>query len=84
MLPLIQAALTSLRERNGAIVLINPGAIANEDGDDSPTKLSAASVGKGVRRVPDAPADTAIGEIKLRPARPAGPAVTGLDRLRAV
>jgi NAD(P)-dependent dehydrogenase (short-subunit alcohol dehydrogenase family) len=81
MLPLIRAALPSLRERNGAIVLMGSHASRGRAPGGAPERRAD---GKGVRWVPDAPADTAIGEIELQPARLAAPAFTGLDRLRAV
>ncbi|MGW0202612.1 SDR family oxidoreductase [Nonomuraea sp. NPDC003201] len=80
------AEVLLLEERPNGVrtTLINPGAIANEIGDDSPFKLSTSSVAQAVRWVVEAPADTAIGEIELRPAHLPAMAVTGLNRLQAV
>ncbi|MFF8591630.1 SDR family oxidoreductase [Streptomyces sp. NPDC015220] len=65
--------------------LVSPGAIANLPGDDSPLKMAVSSVAETVRWVLEAPEDTAVGEIELRPARITDcPALHGLDRLQAV
>jgi 3-oxoacyl-[acyl-carrier protein] reductase len=80
------AEVLLLEERPNGVrtTLMNPGAIANHSGDESPLKMSPASIGQAVRWVLEAPADTAIGEVELRPARLPSMPVTGLDRLQAV
>ncbi|WP_256092081.1 SDR family oxidoreductase [Micromonospora haikouensis] len=64
--------------------LVSPGAIANEDGDRSPMKMSTVSVAKVVRDLVLNPSDVAVGEIELRPASLGPPVVAGLDRLQSV
>ena len=81
---LAEVLLLEERPHGVRTTLINPGAIANRDNDNSPVKLSATSVGRIVRWVLDTPADTAVGEIELRPARLPTMPVTGFARLRAV
>jgi NADP-dependent 3-hydroxy acid dehydrogenase YdfG len=80
------AEVLLLEERPNGVrtTLMNPGAIANHADDESPLKMSTTSVGRAVRWVLEAPQDTAIGEIELRPARLPSMPVTGLDRLQAV
>ncbi|MEU3899431.1 SDR family NAD(P)-dependent oxidoreductase [Streptomyces sp. NPDC045251] len=76
-----------LEERHNAVgtTLISPGAIANLPGDASPLKMATSSVAQAVRWVLEAPGDTVVGEVELRPARlPDDVPVTGLDRLQAV
>jgi 3-oxoacyl-[acyl-carrier protein] reductase len=63
--------------------LVNPGAIANELGDDSPLKMSTASVAEVVAWVLTAPADLTVGEVETRPSRLEAP-IIGIDRLQAV
>jgi NAD(P)-dependent dehydrogenase (short-subunit alcohol dehydrogenase family) len=64
--------------------LVSPGAIANEDGDRSPMKMTTGSVAKVVRDLVLNPYDVAVGEIELRPALLGPPVVAGLDRLQSV
>ncbi|WP_051833415.1 SDR family oxidoreductase [Streptomyces sp. NRRL S-646] len=65
--------------------LVSPGAIANLPGDDSPLKMAVSSVAEAVHWVLEAPEDTVVGEIELRPARLTDrPAMHGLDRLQSV
>ncbi|MFJ1649786.1 SDR family NAD(P)-dependent oxidoreductase [Streptomyces sp. NPDC088258] len=64
--------------------LVSPGAIANEDGDTSPLKITTGSVARVVRDLITNPSDIAVAEIELRPAALGPPAVTGLDRLQSV
>jgi NAD(P)-dependent dehydrogenase (short-subunit alcohol dehydrogenase family) len=64
--------------------LVSPGAIANEDGDESPLKMTTASVARVVRDLILNPSDVAVGEIELRPALLGPPVVAGLDRLQSV
>ncbi|MEE1930149.1 SDR family NAD(P)-dependent oxidoreductase [Streptomyces sp. TRM 70351] len=81
------AEVLLLEERGHGVrtSLLSPGAVASLDGDESVYKLSTESVARTVRWVLDAPEDTAVGEIELRPARlPPEVPVTGLDRLQAV
>lgn len=80
------AEVLLLEERPNGVrtTLVSPGAIANEAGDDSPHKLSVGSVGEAVRWVLEAPDDSVVGELEIRPARLPSPSVTGLDRLLAV
>lgn len=76
-----------LEERRNGVgtTLVSPGAIANLPEDTSPLKMATASVAKAVRWVLEAPGDTVVGEVELRPARlPDEVPVTGLDRLQAV
>lgn len=82
---LAEVLLLEERPHGVCTTLLSPGAIANLPGDDSPTKLATSSVARAVRWTLEAPDDTAVGELELRPARlPARPAVSGLDRLQAV
>ena len=61
------------------------GAIANRAGDLSATKMAPESVGRLIRiLVDDCPADIAIGELEIRPARLDPPAVSGIARLQRV
>ncbi|MFJ4624504.1 SDR family oxidoreductase [Streptomyces sp. NPDC088812] len=76
-----------LEERHHGVgtTLVSPGAIANLPGDTSPLKMATSSVAATVRWVLEAPGDTVVGEVELRPARlPEEVPVTGLDRLQAV
>lgn len=73
-----------LEERNHGVraCLLAPGAIANLDGDDAPTKISPESVGRCVASiVADWPTDLVVGELEFRPALLPEPPVTGIDRL---
>jgi 3-oxoacyl-[acyl-carrier protein] reductase len=81
---LTEVLLLEERPHGVRTTLISPGAIANETGDESPYKLSVESVGETVRWVLEAPEDSVIGEIELRPARMPAVPVTGLDRLLVV
>lgn len=81
------AEVLLLEERRNGVktTLVSPGAIANLPGDTSPLKMTTSSVAKTVRWVLEAPGDTVVGEVELRPARlPDRVPVTGLDRLQAV
>ncbi|KUO09457.1 hypothetical protein AQJ58_24835 [Streptomyces sp. DSM 15324] len=82
---LAEVLLLEERVHGVCTTLLSPGAIANLPGDDSPTKMATSSVAQAVRWALEAPDDTVVGELELRPARlPARPAVSGLDRLQAV
>ncbi|GGY04817.1 SDR family NAD(P)-dependent oxidoreductase [Streptomyces djakartensis] len=82
---LAEVLLLEERVHGVCTTLISPGAIANLPGDDSPMKMATSSVAQAVRWALEAPDDTVVGELELRPARiPARPAVSGLDRLQAV
>ncbi|WP_406334265.1 SDR family oxidoreductase [Streptomyces sp. NBC_00203] len=82
---LAEVLLLEEREHGVVTTLVSPGAIANLPGDSSEFKMSTESVGSTVRWLLEAPADLAVGEIELRPARlPGSLPVTGLDRLQAV
>lgn len=82
---LAEVLLLEERVHGVRTTLLSPGAIANLPGDDSPTKMATSSVAQAVRWTLEAPDDTVVGELELRPARlPARPAVSGLDRLQAV
>ncbi|MFC7258013.1 SDR family oxidoreductase [Streptomyces lutosisoli] len=82
---LAEVLLLEEREHGVVTTLVSPGAIANLPGDSSEFKMSRESVGSTVRWLLEAPADLAVGEIELRPARlPGSLPVTGLDRLQAV
>ncbi|KOV67889.1 SDR family NAD(P)-dependent oxidoreductase [Streptomyces sp. MMG1121] len=81
------AEVLLLEERRNGVctTLVSPGAIANLPDDTSPLKMATASVAKAVLWVLQAPGDTVVGEVELRPARlPDQAPVTGLDRLQAV
>ncbi|MGA8117021.1 MAG: SDR family NAD(P)-dependent oxidoreductase [Actinocatenispora sp.] len=76
-----------LEERRNGVraCLVSPGAIANLDGDASPHKITAESVGWCVGSLVDAlPSDMVVGEIEIRPANPPRPPVTGIARLMHV
>lgn len=64
--------------------LVNPGAIANEDGDTSSLKMTTRSVARVVRELITNPPDLAVAEIELRPAALGPAVVSGLDRLQSV
>jgi 3-oxoacyl-[acyl-carrier protein] reductase len=73
-----------LEERNNGVraCLVSPGAIANLEGDESPTKISVESVGRCVANIVTAwPTDLVVGELEIRPASLPAAAVTGIDRL---
>ncbi|MET8563566.1 SDR family NAD(P)-dependent oxidoreductase [Streptomyces flaveolus] len=79
---LVETLLLEERENGVRACLISPGAISNLDGDDSPHKMSRASVGDCVATVIDTwPRDLVVGELEIRPARLPRPPVTGIDRL---
>lgn len=76
-----------LEERGSGVraVLVSAGAIANRDGDCSPLKMSVQSVGRFVAGlVTQTPADIAVGEVEIRPARLDPPLVSGIGRLQRV
>jgi len=82
---LAEVLLLEERAHGVCTTLVSPGAIANLPGDDSPLKMATSSVAEAVRWVLEAPQDTVVGEIELRPARLTGsPPVYGLHRLQAV
>ncbi len=82
---LVETLLLEERAHGVAATLVSPGAIANEDGDMDPTKMSTASVARHVGHlVQDRCADLVIGEIEIRPSRLPPPPVDGLARLRHV
>ncbi|GAA5613720.1 SDR family NAD(P)-dependent oxidoreductase [Streptomyces platensis] len=82
---LAEVLLLEERVHGVCTTLVSPGAIASLPGDDSPLKMGMSSVARTVCWALEAPDDTVIGEIELRPARLTGrPAVSGLDRLQAV
>ena len=73
-----------LEERRNGVraCLVSPGAIANLDGDESPYKMTTASVGWCVASLVDTlPEDLVVGEIEIRPAHPPQPPVAGIGRL---
>jgi NAD(P)-dependent dehydrogenase (short-subunit alcohol dehydrogenase family) len=64
--------------------LLSPGAIANEPGDESPAKISLATIAHVVQQLLELPADAVVGELEVRPSYLDPGPVTGLDRLQAV
>ncbi|MHA5049698.1 SDR family NAD(P)-dependent oxidoreductase [Streptomyces sp. SD15] len=80
-----EVLLLEERAHGVCTTLVSPGAIANLPGDESPLKMATSSVAQAVLWALEAPADTVVGEIELRPARLTDrPTVSGLDRLQAV
>lgn len=61
--------------------LVEPGAIANLDGDHAPYKMTVDSVARCVASIVDLPPDMTVGRIEIRPAAPLQAPVTGIDRL---
>jgi NAD(P)-dependent dehydrogenase (short-subunit alcohol dehydrogenase family) len=83
--PLVETLLLEERHNGVRACLVSPGAIANLAGDDSPHKMSVASVGECVATIAhEWPRDLVVGEIEIRPASLPAPPVTGLDRLQHV
>lgn len=80
------AEVLLLEERPNGVrtTLLSPGAVSNEDGDDSPLKISPQSLAAIVRAVIEMPVDAAIGELEVRPSRLSTAPVAGFDRLQAV
>jgi len=79
---LVETLLLEERATGVRACLVSPGAISNLDGDDSPHKMSTASVGECVAAMIDTwPRDVVVGELEIRPASPPRPPVTGIDRL---
>ncbi|MDG9701967.1 SDR family NAD(P)-dependent oxidoreductase [Streptomyces sp. DH37] len=79
---LVETLLLEERGNGVRACLFSPGAVANLDGDESPHKMSTASVAECVATVVDSwPHDLVAGEIEIRPASPPNPPVTGIDRL---
>jgi NAD(P)-dependent dehydrogenase (short-subunit alcohol dehydrogenase family) len=82
---LVETLLLEERRFGVRATLVNAGAIANRAGDDTPYKMAVDSVARCVAAiVADQPADLAIGEVEIRPARLRPPAVAGLARLQDV
>jgi NAD(P)-dependent dehydrogenase (short-subunit alcohol dehydrogenase family) len=82
---LVEVLLLEERRRGIRAMLISPGAISNRDDDESPTKMSPASVGELVARlVLQCPPDIAIGEVELRPANLGEAQSQGIERLQHV
>jgi NADP-dependent 3-hydroxy acid dehydrogenase YdfG len=80
------AEVLLLEERPNGVrtTLLSPGAISNEDHDDSPFKISTRSMALLVRAVLDLPADAVVGELEVRPSRLSAAPVAGFDRLQVV
>jgi NAD(P)-dependent dehydrogenase (short-subunit alcohol dehydrogenase family) len=78
---LVETLLLEERGNGVRACLVSPGAIANLDGDTSPTKMSLESIGECVAGVVAMPADLVVGEIEVRPSRLPEPPVAGIDRL---
>jgi 3-oxoacyl-[acyl-carrier protein] reductase len=82
---LVENLLLEERAHGVRAMLVSAGAIANRAGDLSATKMAPESVGRLIRiLVDDCPADIAIGELEIRPARLDPPAVSGIARLQRV
>jgi 3-oxoacyl-[acyl-carrier protein] reductase len=82
---LVEVLLLEERPAGVRAVLVSPGAIANRAGDKSAVKMSARSVGRFVAQlITELPTDIAVGEVEIRPAQVASPAVAGLDRLQCI
>ncbi|WP_242905069.1 SDR family oxidoreductase [Actinomadura terrae] len=82
---LVEVLLLEERRNGVRAVLVSPGAIANRPGDGSPLKMSARSVGRFVEQlITRTPADIAVGEVEIRPARLDPQGALGLDRLQHV
>ncbi|MFI7602159.1 SDR family oxidoreductase [Actinoplanes sp. NPDC049681] len=82
---LVETLLLEERPNGVRSTLLNPGAIANRYGHDTPLKMATASVAHWVGAlVQDQPADVAVGEVELRPARLADPLLAGMARLQHV
>jgi 3-oxoacyl-[acyl-carrier protein] reductase len=82
---LVETLLLEERAHGVRAMLVSAGAIANRAGDLSPNKMAPEAVGRLVRvLVEQCPADIAIGEVEIRPARLDPPAVGGIARLQGV
>jgi len=82
---LVETLLLEERPNGVRSTLLNPGAIANRCDDDNTLKMATASVAHWVGAlVQDQPADVAVGEVELRPARLPDPLLAGMARLQHV
>ncbi|ANW20142.1 SDR family oxidoreductase [Streptomyces clavuligerus] len=82
---LVETVLLEERVHGVRATLVSPGAIANEDGDDTPYKMATGSVARCVGAlVQDQPSDLVIGDIELRPAQLPDPEISGIARLQHV
>ncbi|GAA3349395.1 hypothetical protein GCM10020358_71370 [Amorphoplanes nipponensis] len=82
---LVETLLLEERPNGVRSTLLNPGAIANRYGQGTPLKMATESVAHWVGAlIQDQPADVAVGEIELRPARLADPLRAGIARLQHV
>lgn len=82
---LVETLLLEERRYGVRTTLVSPGAIANQDGDADPLKMTPAAVARCVADVLQA-ADTGVvvGEVELRPGLLPPPNVYGIERLRYV
>ncbi|MFD3733893.1 SDR family oxidoreductase [Streptomyces sp. NPDC058632] len=82
---LVETLLLEERAHGVRATLVSPGAIANEDGDETPYKMATESVARCVGAlVQDQPSDLVIGDIEIRPALLPDPEISGIARLQHV
>lgn len=81
---LAEVLLLEERPHGVRTTLVSPGAIANEVHDESPFKISCASIAQAIESLLGMPSDLVVGELEVRPSVLPHPVVTGLDRLQAV
>lgn len=82
---LVETLLLEERAHGVRATLVSAGAIANEDGDESPYKMATESVARCVGAlVQDQPSDLVIGNIEIRPALLQEPEISGIARLQHV
>lgn len=82
---LVETLLLEERAHGVRATLVSPGAIANEDGDDTPYKMATESVARCVGAlVQDQPFDLVVGDVEIRPAQLPDPEISGIARLQHV
>jgi NADP-dependent 3-hydroxy acid dehydrogenase YdfG len=78
------AEVVALETRDFGVrtIVLSPGAIRNRDSDDSVNKIAPDDVADLVWRLVQAGDSLIVGEVEIRPRRPAPSALTGMDRLQ--